>query len=114
MVSLKGVTFPNPKDKSDQFYFLAATAVLVVTALLIIGACFGSIYFFYKLTFGNRERYFQFEDKVPADIELADRRNGVMINLSKIEEEADEEYESSVVKKKEGASLRSSISTTRP
>lgn len=79
-----------------------------MTALLIVGACFASVYFFYKITFGNRERYFQFDDK-QADIEMANRKT----NLSKIDEEPEEDYETAVVKKQEGASVRSSF-TTRP
>jgi hypothetical protein len=106
--NLRQVTFARPQDNADQFYFLAATVVLIFTALLIIAACFFAVYFFYKLTFGNRERYFQFEDKVSADIELANRR----VNLSKIEEEPEEDYESAAIgKKNEGPSMRSSIAT---
>ncbi len=79
-----------------------------MTALLIIAACFTSVYFFYKLTIGNKERYFQFDDK-QADLEKAQR-----VNLSKIDEEPEEDYETVVAQKKaEGPSVRSSF-TTRP
>lgn len=67
-----------------------------MTVLLIIGSCFATIYFCYKLAFGNRERYFQFNDdnRAPADIEMGDRGRVV---LPKIEEDPNEEYESKPV-----------------
>lgn len=37
---------------------------------MIVGACVGAVYFFYKLTIGKKERYFQFDDQ-PNDIEMA-------------------------------------------
>jgi len=55
---MKSVNFQKTGEGKDRFYFLLTTIVLTLTGLLIIAACFGSVYFFYKLTFGNRERYF--------------------------------------------------------
>lgn len=105
-MNLKGVNFAKPSDTSqkDKFYFLLTTVVLTLTGLLIIGACAGSIYFFYKLTFGNRERYFQFDDNLAAndgkavggDLELAER---MPVNLSKIIEDPDGEANTSVAAK---------------
>ncbi|CDW87652.1 UNKNOWN [Stylonychia lemnae] len=111
-VQMKGVNFQKTGDQKDKFYFLLTTVVLTLTSLLIVGACFGSIYFFYKLTFGNRERYFQFDEN-NNDIEKAERKG---TNLSKIDEDPLEEFDTSIVKAaKLGAtevSNRSSI--TRP
>ena len=58
-VSLRNVGFTNVNyDNKDQVYFLLSVCVLFLTALLIISAAFAGIYMCYRLTFGNRERYF--------------------------------------------------------
>eukprot|EP00347_Sterkiella_histriomuscorum_P012584 403368007 len=99
-MNLKGVNYHKANDNKDKFYFFLTCVVLTLTGLLIIGACFGSVYFFYKLTFGNKERYFQFDESKGTnsklDMELAaDRKPS---NLSKIIEDPDEEANTSIVK----------------
>jgi hypothetical protein len=35
-----------------------------LTALVIVGTVSAGVYFCYKLAFGNKEKYFQFDDRV--------------------------------------------------
>ena len=103
-----GVTFTkddaNSSADKDYTYFLLAMGTLLVTALLILGACVGTVYFFYRLVTRNaQEKYFQFDEEQRAAAAMAQgsgfKRSGTGADLegkppvlSKIEEEADEEY----------------------
>ena len=110
-VSLRNVGYTNVNyDNKEQLYFLLSVCALFLTALLIISAAFAGIYVCYRFTFGNRERYFQFDDNVSDN----EKRSVKIDQLSKIEEAAaeDEELEShnSKITKDEPASKGSNDS----
>lgn len=60
--------------------------MLIVTCIIIVFAIYGIFYFFFKITFGRKERYFQF-DTGNNQQEDVPRIGG----LEKIEEEAEGE-----------------------
>ena len=94
-------------------YFLAAIVVLIVTSLLIIGGIAAIVYMVIRMIRGNRERYFQFEERNQAIQE--DKQKHAAVGLSKIEEEPDEEYQSTTGGANKGTfenSRKSSVATT--
>lgn len=62
-IKLKNVSIRKQPNNNNNLYFLLQIGLLMMTIVIFIGACVGIWYFFYKLVIGNRERYFQFEDK---------------------------------------------------
>lgn len=44
-IMLRSVTIPRRTGENDKLYFLLSTLVLLLTCAIIIGACWGIIYF---------------------------------------------------------------------
>eukprot|EP00347_Sterkiella_histriomuscorum_P021690 403333102 len=63
-VKLRSVTIPRKTSENEKLYFLLSNVILLLTCLIIIGACFVMVYFVYRQLF-SREQYFQFDDEPP-------------------------------------------------
>ena len=56
-IKLRSVTIPRRTSENERLYFFLSTLILLLTCAIIIGACFGLVYFMYKSVF-EREEYF--------------------------------------------------------
>jgi len=63
-MKLKTITIPKRSGENEKVYFFLSTFILILTCLIIIGACFGLIYVGYKQIF-TKEQYFQFDEEKP-------------------------------------------------
>lgn len=51
---------------SERMYYYLSSFILILTFSIIIGSCFGLVFFSYKILFSS-EKYIQFEDDKPID-----------------------------------------------